>query len=129
MSSSTVLAAQLSRLRRSSRRLSETFGYPARVIITDQAAVAAIIEAYPFAEVDDRQPYVVFTGAPSDVPALVSAAGELDPDIERVQPADNVLYWEVRRGHSTDSRFAKRTARVPGVLTTTRNLRTLRKLL
>lgn len=30
---------------------------------------------------------------------------------------------------STDSAFSKRTAKTPGILMTTRNLRTLRKLL
>ena len=111
------------------RGLSEEFGYPARVIVTDQPAVASIVDAYPFPEVDDRQPYVIFTGEPTDVAALTDAAAGLDDEIERVQPGDGVLYWEVRKGMSTDSTFSKRTAKTPGILTTTRNLRTLRKLL
>ena len=49
--------------------------------------------------------------------------------VERVQTGDGVLYWEVRKGLSTDSTFSKRTTKAPPMLTTTRNLRTLRKLL
>ncbi|MET4638603.1 DUF1697 domain-containing protein [Mycetocola sp. 2940] len=111
------------------KALSSAFGYSARVILTDQAAVREIVEAYPFDEVDDRQPYVVFVSQPGDIRALLDLAGDLDTDVERVQAGDGVLYWEVRKGMSTDSPFSKRTARMPGVLTTTRNLRTLRKLL
>lgn len=111
------------------RALSEEFGYGARVIVTDQAAVAAVVDDYPFPEVDDRQPYVIFTGSPSDIPSLLELAGGLDDSIERVQRGDGVLYWEVRKGMSTDSAFSKRTVKTPGILTTTRNLRTLRKLL
>jgi uncharacterized protein (DUF1697 family) len=109
--------------------LTEAFGYPARVILTDQATVAAVVEAYPFDEVDDRQPYVVFVSQPGDIRTLLDLAGDLDNDVERVQPGDGVLYWEVRKGMSTDSTFSTKTARTPGILTTTRNLRTLRKLL
>lgn len=109
--------------------LSEEFGYPARVVVTDQAAVAAVVDAYPFPEVDDRQPYVIFPGKASDIPSLLELAGDLDDAVERVQQGDGVLYWEVRKGMSTDSAFSKRTAKTPGILMTTRNLRTLRKLL
>lgn len=111
------------------RALSEEFGYGARVIVTDQSTVAAVVEAYPFPEVDDRQPYVIFTGSPSDIPSLLDLAGDLDDEVERVQRGTGVLYWEVRKGMSTDSAFSKRTAKTPGILITTRNLRTLRKLL
>jgi uncharacterized protein (DUF1697 family) len=108
--------------------LSSAFGYSARVILTDQAAVGAVVDAYPFDEVDDRQPYVVFLSQPEKIGAVLDLAGDLDDGVERVQPGDGVLYWEVRKGMSTDSAFSKRTARTPGILTTTRNLRTLRKL-
>ncbi|WP_411719673.1 DUF1697 domain-containing protein [Mycetocola sp.] len=111
------------------KALSETFGYSARVILTDQAEVTRVLEAYPFDEADDRQPYVVFVSQPGDIQALLDIAGDLDGDVERMQPGDGVLYWEVRKGMSTTSAFSKRTARTPGILTTTRNLRTLRKLL
>ena len=93
------------------RGLSDEFGYAARVIVTDQPTVAAIVDAYPFPEVDDRQPYVVFSGDQADIESLMGMATSLDDEIERVQPGDGVLYWEVRKGMSTDSTFSKRTAK------------------
>ncbi|MET1052863.1 MAG: DUF1697 domain-containing protein [Mycetocola sp.] len=109
--------------------LTDAFGYSARVIVTDQPTVAALVDAYPFDEVDDRQPYVIFVQDAHDIPTLAGLADGVDPAIERVEPGDGVLYWEVRKGMSTDSTYSKRTAKTPGILTTTRNLRTLRKLL
>lgn len=111
------------------KALSDEFGYTARVIVTDQAMIAAVVDAYPWPEVDDRQPYVVFVEKRSDLKALLDLAGDLDDSLERVQEGDGVLYWEVRKGMSTDSTFSKRTVKTPGILITTRNLRTLRKLL
>lgn len=111
------------------KALSAAFGYTARVILTDQATVRQIVEAYPFDEIDDRQPYVVFVSEPGDIRSLADQAVDLDESIERVQAGDGVLYWEVKKGLSTDSTFSKRTAKSTPVLTTTRNLRTLRKLL
>jgi uncharacterized protein (DUF1697 family) len=109
--------------------LSDEFGYTARVVVVEQSTVAAVVNAYPFAEVDDKQPYVVFASDPTMLEDLGEGAGSGD-DIERIAAGDGVLYWEVRRGMSTDSPFSKRTTRLkgPGILTT-RNLRTLRKLL
>lgn len=111
------------------KALSAEFGYTARVILTDQATVRRIVDAYPFDEVDDRQPYVIFVSEPGGIRSLADLAVDLDDDVERVQTGDGVLYWEVRKGLSTDSTFSKRTTKAPPLLTTTRNLRTLRKLL
>jgi uncharacterized protein (DUF1697 family) len=110
------------------KALADAFGYTARVILTDQATVRAVIDVYPFDEVDDRQPYVVFVSQPGNIRPLLELAGNVENDVERVEPGNGVLYWEVRKGMSTDSPFSKKTARTPGILTTTRNLRTLRKL-
>ncbi len=111
--------------------LGEAFGYDAWIVLTRQSRVAAIVEAFPFPEVDERQPYVLFG---SDVAVLdelaAFAAAETDPGVERVQRGDGVLYWDLPKGSSTDTAFAKRTARQRYRSTTTvRNLRTLRKLL
>ncbi|MCP2029951.1 uncharacterized protein (DUF1697 family) [Okibacterium sp. HSC-33S16] len=109
--------------------LSDTFGYAARVVLVKQSTLAAVVAAYPFPEVDDTQPYVVFASDPALLHDLGEGAYSND-DVERVVRGDGVLYWEVRRGMSTDSPFAKRTTRQKGpAVTTTRNLRTLRKLL
>lgn len=111
--------------------LRAAFGYEAWVVVVEPAALRAIVEAYPFAEQSpSTQPYVVMS---SDSGALLTLAGlqaQLDPDLERVQLGDPVLYWEVQRGATVDSLFGKELSRARHKrATTTRNMRTLRKVL
>jgi uncharacterized protein (DUF1697 family) len=88
------------------KALADAFGYDAWIVLTRQSRVRAIVGAFPFAELDTA------------------------PGVERVSRGDGVLYWDLPRGSSTDTAFAKRTARSRyRSTTTTRNLRTLRKLL
>ncbi|RWZ64747.1 DUF1697 domain-containing protein [Labedella populi] len=113
------------------RGLERAFGYDAWIVLTTQRHVRDVVDAFPFPEVDDRQPYVVFG---SDTAVLDELAAfsetETDPAIERIARGDGVLYWDLPRGSSTDTAFAKRSARNRyRSSTTTRNLRTLRKLL
>jgi uncharacterized protein (DUF1697 family) len=110
--------------------LGDEFGYTARVVLVPHSVLAEVVGAYPFDEVEDKQPYVIFVSDRAMIDELQSAADDLDEKIERVATGDAVLYWEVRRGMSTESPFAKRTTKLTGpAITTTRNLRTLRKLL
>lgn len=111
--------------------LEETFGYDAWIVLTRQSRLRAIVDAFPFDEVEGRQPYVLF-GSDAEILAELTefAATDTAPGTERVIPGDGVLYWDLPRGSSTDTAFAKRTARTRyRSSTTTRNLRTLRKLL
>ncbi|WP_208020644.1 DUF1697 domain-containing protein [Labedella phragmitis] len=112
------------------RALEDAFGYDAWIVLTTQSRVRAIAEAFPFAEVDGRQPYVVFGSDEAILDDLASfAETETDPAVERIVRGDGVLYWDLPRGSSTDTAFAKRSARSRyRSSTTTRNLRTLRKL-
>lgn len=111
--------------------LGERFGYEAWVIILDVATVEAIIEGYPFGEDDEsKQPWVMFLGDPSVRDDLLSVASDLDPSVERLAPADGVIYWEVTKGETVNSVFGKHNSKArfkPHL--TTRNLRTLRKTL
>lgn len=110
------------------KALTDEFGYSARVVLVRQSTLADVVSAYPFDEVTDKQPYVIFASDPAIFDDLDAA--DLDESVERVAPGNGVLHWEVRRGLSTDSTFSKRTAKAKGTaVTTTRNLRTLRKLL
>ena len=84
----------------------------------------------PVSERDAYQPYVVFGSDASVLDEIQRLAGDLDAADERVAPGDNVLYWECPKGASTDTPFAKLIAKPKyKSTTTTRNLRTLRKLL
>ncbi|MDI6629364.1 MAG: DUF1697 domain-containing protein [Rhodococcus sp. (in: high G+C Gram-positive bacteria)] len=111
--------------------LTQAFGYQAWVVVLDVPTLRAIVESYPFdAEREGWHPYVVFGSDDSHVTELSALAEELDPELERVAAGRDVVYWEVRAGSTTTSRFGKATAKAKfKSTTTTRNLRTLVKLL
>ncbi|GHP18801.1 pyridoxamine 5'-phosphate oxidase [Rhodococcus sp. NKCM2511] len=111
--------------------LAEAFGYRAWVVVLDVPTLRAIVESYPFdAEREGWHPYVVFGNDDSHLTELSALAVELDPDLERIAEGNSVLYWEVRKGNTTDSTFGKATAKAKyKATTTTRNVRTLVKIL
>jgi uncharacterized protein (DUF1697 family) len=117
--------------RRIEKALTERFGYEAWVILLDLPAIKRVIEGYPFGEEDDgKQPWAMLLAEPGVLEDLLSVAGDLDPSVERVQPGDGVLYWEVTKGETVRSTFGNHSAKARfEATTTTRNLRTLRKLL
>ncbi|NQX35944.1 DUF1697 domain-containing protein [Herbiconiux sp. VKM Ac-2851] len=108
------------------------FGYDAWIVLLPHDRLAAAVAAYPFLEDDATHPYVVFTSSPDVLADVTAFASTLAPDggVERAEPGDGVLYWQCPRGSSTDTPLAKHLARAAyRATTTTRNLRTLRKLL
>lgn len=111
--------------------LSKTFGYEAYVVLVSLEDVQRIVDAYPFDEDDVAvQPYVMFASDAKSLVELAELAPQLDPALERIRLAEDVLYWEVRRGASTDSSFAKESSKARyKAKVTTRNMRTLRKVL
>ena len=117
--------------RRIEQALAAAFGYEAWVIVVDLADLAGIVDRYPFAEDDaTKQPYVMFLTDTAVLDDLLDVREAIDPALERLQPDGRVLYWELERGHSTDTVFAKHSAKPRfKAVTTTRNMRTLRKLL
>lgn len=112
--------------------LRERFGYEAWVVLVTPEHLAEVTAAYPFAREDAwLHPYVMFSSDAGRLAALAEQALQLPPfDGERVQPAGDVLYWQVPKGSSTDTPVAKllaAAANKPHL--TTRNLRTLEKVL
>lgn len=110
--------------------LRDWFGYDAWIVLTTADHLRDVIDAYPYPERDAYQPYVVFGSDTKVLDEIVAATVELPDTDERVQRGDRVLYWECPKGSSTDTPFAKLVAKPKyKATTTTRNLRTLRKLL
>ena len=108
--------------------LRERFGYDAWVLVYDIDTVRAVADAYPFErEVEGYQSYVTFVAdkAVLDELAKLSAG----PD-EKISRGDGVVYWQVAKGSTLDSTIGK-TMGKPRYKssTTTRNLRTLDKVL
>jgi uncharacterized protein (DUF1697 family) len=108
--------------------LRERFGYEAWVLAYDIDTVRAISEAYPFErEVDGYQSYVTFV---TDAKVLKELAELPAGSDEKIAAGTGVIYWQVPKGSTLDSTIGK-TMGKPRYKssTTTRNLRTLDKVL
>lgn len=110
--------------------LRDRFGYDAWVLAYDIDTVRAVVDAYPFERgLDGYQSYVTFVADPAVLDELAAQVLDAGPD-EEVRRGDGVIYWQVPKGGTLDSRIGK-TMGKPRYKssTTTRNLRTLDKVL
>ena len=107
------------------------FHYEAWVFVLDLDTIRKIVDDYPFdPEREGWHPYVLVTPDPEVLDTLLRIRDDLDPEVERIQAGAGVLYWEVERGMTLKSTFGKSTGSAKlKASTTTRNLRTLVKLL
>jgi uncharacterized protein (DUF1697 family) len=107
--------------------LGERFGYDAWIVLRRQDEMASIASACPFrADSEDAHAYVIFA---SDGGMLGELAATNEATAEGIVEGEGVLYWEVARGSTLDTPFAKVLARAkykPHI--TTRNVRTVTKL-
>lgn len=108
--------------------LRRQFGYDAWVLVYDVATVRDIVSAYPFErEVEGSHSYVTFVGDPAVLDELAALASGPDEHIAR---GDGVLYWQVPKSSTLASAVGKTMGkRRYKSSTTTRNLRTLDKVL
>jgi uncharacterized protein (DUF1697 family) len=114
------------------RVLSDTFGYTAWVIVLDVPTLETVVANFPFdAEDPDHHPYVVFSSDGESTTELAGLADSLDPEVEQCELGEhNVLYWRVVKGETLTSVVGKASAKARyKSTTTTRNLRTLQKML
>ncbi|OBK03072.1 DUF1697 domain-containing protein [Mycobacterium sp. 1245852.3] len=110
--------------------LRDRFGYDAWVLAYDVDTVRALVDAYPFErEVDGYQSYVTFVADKTMLDELAALADKAGAD-EKISRGDGVIYWQVPKGATLDSTIGK-TMGKPRYKssTTTRNLRTLDKVL
>jgi len=108
--------------------LRDRFGYDAWVLAYDIDTVRAIDEAYPFErELDGYQSYITFV---TDADVLDELAELTAGPKEKISRGKGVIYWQVPKGSTLDSTIGK-TMGKPRYKssTTTRNLRTLAKVL
>ncbi|OBC11366.1 pyridoxamine 5-phosphate oxidase [Mycobacterium sp. 852013-50091_SCH5140682] len=110
------------------RALRDAFGYEAWVLVYGIDELRAVSDNYPFErEVEGHHSYITFV---SDADALDElAALEPGPE-EKMQRGDGVLYWQVARNATLDSTIGKTMGKKRyKSSTTTRNLRTVEKVL
>jgi uncharacterized protein (DUF1697 family) len=110
--------------------LREAFGYDAWVLAYAADVVRAISEAYPFErEVDGHHSYVTFVTDADILDELAELAGDAQPD-ERIQRGEGVVYWQVPKSGTLDTTIGKTMGKKRyKSSTTTRNLRTIEKVL
>ena len=111
--------------------LRKRFGYDAWIVLLAQKTVAGMAAGYPFERIDEeRHPYLVFGSDPAMLDEVIEKAGTVDPKLERPKQGKGVLYWQCPRGESTDTPVARLLGKTRyKSSTTTRNLRTVEKLL
>lgn len=110
--------------------LRDRFGYDAWIVLVTLDELRAAADAFPFdAEDPSRQPYVVFCSDRGVLEALRDAAASLDPAEDPASSGFGVLYWSPEKGRTVDTPLAKVLAQSRyRTSTTTRNLRTLAKI-
>ena len=110
--------------------LREAFGYDAWVLAYDLDTVRAISGAFPFErEVDGQHSYVTFVSDPGVLDELAELSGTAGAD-EKIARGEGVIYWQVPRSSTLDSSIGKTMGKKRyKSSTTTRNLRTVDKLL
>jgi uncharacterized protein (DUF1697 family) len=92
--------------------------------------VRDVVDAYPFErELDGYQSYVTFVADATVLDELAALGKDAGPD-EKIRRGNGVIYWQVPKGGTLDSSIGK-TMGKPRYKssTTTRNLRTLDKVL
>ena len=110
--------------------LRDRFGYDAWVLAYDIDTVRAVVDAYPFEpEVDGYQSYVTFVTDKAVLDELAELGRRAGPG-EKISRGDGVVYWQVPKGATLDSTIGKTMGKSRyKSSTTTRNLRTLAKVL
>ncbi|MCV7344309.1 DUF1697 domain-containing protein [Mycolicibacterium rhodesiae] len=110
--------------------LRDAFGYEAWVLVYDLETLRAIADGYPFErEVEGHHSYVTFVSDEKVLDELADLAGDAGPD-EKIERGDGVLYWQVPKSSTLDSAVGKTMGKKRyKSSTTTRNLRTLAKVL
>ncbi|MCP9270798.1 DUF1697 domain-containing protein [Mycolicibacterium arenosum] len=114
--------------KKAEKALRDTFGYDAWVLAYPIDAIAAISQAFPFErDVDGVQSYVTFVSDPD----VLDELADLEPgEGERIERGEGVVYWQVPKNSTLGSAIGRTmgTRRYKSS-TTTRNLRTVEKIL
>ncbi len=110
--------------------LRETFEYEAWVFAYDLATLRSVTEAFPFGrDVEGHHSYVTFVADPDILDELAGLAADAGPD-ELIERGAGVLYWQVPASGTLHTTIGKTMGRKRfKSSTTTRNLRTLEKVL
>jgi uncharacterized protein (DUF1697 family) len=116
--------------KKAAQTLRDAFGYDAWVLAYDMDTVRTISEKYPFErEVEGRHSYITFVTDPDVLDELAALGKDAGPD-EKIQRGEGVIYWQVPKKGTLDTTIGKTMGKKRyKSSTTTRNLRTVEKVL
>ncbi|MDB5164999.1 MAG: hypothetical protein JWL89_625 [Candidatus Saccharibacteria bacterium] len=110
--------------------ISEQFGYEARALVYTFGELADIVNDYPFDQFDTAKHDYIILMDDGMAHQLMKLAPEVDKTNEQIALGNGVIYWNVTKGMTLDSAFAKQiTKAAKQGVTTTRNINTLNKIL
>jgi uncharacterized protein (DUF1697 family) len=112
------------------KALRDAFGYDAWVLAYDLETLRTVSEKYPFdREVEGRHSYVTFVTDETVLDELAELAEDAGPH-EQIKRGKGVIYWQVPNKGTLDTTIGKTMGKKRyKSSTTTRNLRTLEKVL
>lgn len=110
--------------------LRDSFGYEAWVLVYELDEVREIAAGFPFeADVDGHHSYVTFVSDAAVLDELAALTDDAGPN-EKIALGNGVLYWQVPKSGTLNSTPGKTMGKKRyKSSTTTRNLRTLAKVL
>ena len=110
--------------------LRQTFDYQAFVLLYNFDLLADIVAKYPFERLETHHAYVLFVENATTFNDLKTLAESVGDESTRIKLGDNhVIYWQVERGESLTTPFAKIMAKAKYKSSTTvRNVNTLEKM-
>jgi len=112
------------------KALRDAFGYDAWVLAYARDDVEAISAAFPFTrELPDHHSYVTFVTGADVLDELAALAQDAGPD-ESIERGEGVVYWQVPKSGTLNTTIGKTMGKKRyKSSTTTRNLRTIEKVL
>jgi uncharacterized protein (DUF1697 family) len=111
-------------------QLSKTFHYEAYTIIRLWDSLAGLIAEYPFEKTEEAHAYIIFIDNTAILNELAGIAVELQEESKNIKIGQDVIYWKVIKGESTDTPFSKILSKKKYKSTTTvRNINTLEKMI
>ena len=116
--------------KKAEKALRDQFGYEAWVLAYELDTVAEISQGYPFErDVEGHHSYVTFVSDDEVLRDLAALADDPGPG-EKIEAGTGVIYWQVPRSATLTSAMGKTMGNKRfKSSTTTRNLRTLEKVL
>jgi uncharacterized protein (DUF1697 family) len=116
--------------KKAEKALRDAFGYDAWVLAYDLDTVRNISEKFPFErEVDGHHSYVTFV-TDAEVLDELAKLGRDAGDDEKIKRGEGVIYWQVPNKGTLDTTIGKTMGKKRyKASTTTRNLRTIEKVL